>query len=286
MGIRKQALGVAGGVAGGAGLFTGGVAVGRLLRLDSQRGDYRHAWEDHDLATLALLGSLGPGTEDAERPYVIVALGDSATQGLGASHVEEGYVPRLASAIQEALGRPVALLNISMSGATSESVVVTQLPQLRGLDLAGRGFAPDLLVLNVGGNDVSLADQSIESFGARIETICSELPAGSLIGNISSFGILRSEPRAAEMSDLLSGIALDHGHHVVDLRGRSQEHSMAKYTFGYHAADLFHPNSAAYADWAQCFADEWARATEHDEIDVSQAPGWKMASSRVAQSRS
>ena len=284
MGVRKQALGVA----GGAGLFTGGVAIGRLLRLDNQRGDYRRAWEDHDLATLAWLEHLA-GVADASprtRPYTIISLGDSATQGIGASRVQESYVARLASAIGVALDREVALLNLSLSGATTESVVLTQLPQLRGLDLEARGIVPDLFTLNIGGNDVMLADLSEEAFAAHVETITSALPAGSLVGNISSFGILRTETRAAEMSRILGEVAASHGHHVVDLRALSQEFSVAKYTFGYHAADLFHPNSAAYADWAQRFADQWTSANDLPPVLVAEAPEWQMRSGRVAQSAS
>lgn len=283
MGVRKQALGVA----GGAGLFTGGVAIGRLLRLDNQRGDYRRAWEDHDLATLAWLDGLtAADTPQDERPYTIVSLGDSATQGIGASRVQESYVARLASAVQETLGREVALLNLSMSGATTESVVLTQLPQLLGLDLPGRGIVPDLFTLNIGGNDVMVADMSEEAFTEHVEEITAALPAGSLVGNISSFGILRTETRAADMSRILGEVAAAHGHHVVDLRALSQEFSVAKYTFGYHAADLFHPNSAAYSDWAQRFADQWTEANGLPPVLVSEAPEWQMRSIRVGQSGS
>lgn len=281
MGVRKQALGVA----GGAGLFSGGVAIGRLLRLDNQRGDYRRAWEDHDLATLAWLDGLAStDTPQDRRPYTIVSLGDSATQGIGASRVQESYPARLAAAIAQALDREVALLNLSMSGATTESVVLTQLPQLRGLDLPGRGTTPDLFTLNIGGNDVMVADMSEEAFTAHAEEIASALPAGSLVGNISSFGVLRTETRAAELSRILGKVAESHGHHVVDLRALSQEFSVAKYTFGYHAADLFHPNSAAYADWAQRFADQWTQANGLPPVLVSEAPEWEMRSARVAQS--
>ena len=280
---RRQAWGLAGGVAGGAGLFTGGVAVGRLLRLDSQRGDYRRAWEDHALATLAHLDAQAARGEDL--PFTIVALGDSSTQGIGASRVEEGYVARLASAIRMTLGREVALLNISVSGGTSETVVLAELPQLTGLDLPGRGVTPDLFVLNIGGNDVMLQDMGVDAFAEHMTTISSALPAGSLIGNIPSFGVLRSESRAAEMSGVVDEVATRAGHHVVDLRALSQEFSVAKYTFGYHAADFFHPNSSAYADWAQRFADVWTDSRGLAPVLVAEAPRWEMLSARVAQSQ-
>ena len=84
MGIGKRAWQVAGAAAGGASLFGGGVAIGRLLRLDSQRGDYRRSWENHNLATLERLRQLDEHPE-GESPYLIVSLGDSSVQGMGAS---------------------------------------------------------------------------------------------------------------------------------------------------------------------------------------------------------
>ena len=80
MGIGKRAWQVAGAAAGGASLFGGGVAIGRLLRLDSQRGDYRRSWENHNLATLERLRQLDEHPE-GERPYLIVSLGDYAADG-------------------------------------------------------------------------------------------------------------------------------------------------------------------------------------------------------------
>ena len=121
MGISKRAWQVAGAAAGGASLFGGGLAIGRLLRLDSQRGDYRKAWENHNLATLDRLRELDEHPE-GERPYLIVSLGDSSVQGVGASRVTESYPARLASAINTQLDREVLLLNLSLSGATIESV--------------------------------------------------------------------------------------------------------------------------------------------------------------------
>ena len=54
--------------------------------------------------------------------------------------------------------------------------------------------------------------------------------------------------------------------------------------FRHHAADFFHPNSAAYATWAQLFADEWAASRRQAAPVVADAPQWGMLSARVAQS--
>lgn len=271
----------------GAGLFAWGVAVGRLVRLDNERGAYRRAWEDHALATLAWLDSLpreGPARADSLRPLVMVALGDSAAQGIGASKVSGGYVPRFAAAVQQATGRPVALLNLSMSGATTESLLLTQIPQLRGLDLASREITPDLYTLNIGGNDVGVADMPVELFARRLGRVLDALPAGVFVGNLSSFGRFRGEARAARMSQVIDRLAGAHGDHVVDLRALSQSYTAAQYMLRYHAADMFHPNDAAYREWAQLFADAWARVAGVGHVDAGRAPEWSMRSMRVAQS--
>ena len=60
------------------------------------------------------------------------------------------------------------------------------------------------------------------------------------------------------MSDRIAAAVSDSDANVVDLRSLTQEYSLPTYTFAYHAADFFHPNSAAYTKWAQLFADAWA----------------------------
>ena len=72
-----------------------------------------------------------------------MSLGDSSVQGMGASRVTESYPARLASAINEQLDREVLMLNLSLSGATIESVELTQIPQMRGLGLLEGPYRPD-----------------------------------------------------------------------------------------------------------------------------------------------
>ena len=256
MGISKRAWQVAGAAAGGASLFGGGLAIGRLLRLDSQRGDYRKAWENHNLATLERLRQLDEHPE-GERPYLIVSLGDSSVQGVGASRVTESYPARLASAIAAQMDREVLLLNLSLSGATIESVELTQIPQMIGLGLLDGPYSPDLVTLTTG---------------------------SALVSTIPSFGIMPQESRAQDMSDRIAAAVSDSDADVVDLRSLTQEYSLPTYTFAYHAADFFHPNSAAYTKWAQLFADAWATSRREAAPVVEDAPQWDMLSARVAQS--
>ena len=283
MGISKRAWQVAGAAAGGASLFGGGLAIGRLLRLDSQRGDYRKAWENHNLATLERLRQLDEHPE-GERPYLIVSLGDSSVQGVGASRVTESYPARLASSIAAQMGREVLLLNLSLSGATIESVELTQIPQMRGLGLLDGPYSPDLVTLTIGGNDVMTEDMAPGQFEERLRRVLAALPGSTLVSTIPSFGIMPQESRAQDMSDRIAAAVSDSDAHPVDLRSLTQEYSLPTYTFAYHAADFFHPNSAAYTKWAQLFADAWATSRREAAPVVEDAPQWDMLSARVAQS--
>lgn len=279
-----------------------GVGARRLLALDRQRGAYRRAWEDHALATLARLGlaAAEPGTRPivggaagtideggepaSDRPLLHLALGDSSVQGIGADRVEESYPARLAAAIGHATGREVALVNVSVSGGTAETVELAEIPQLRGLGLLGERLRPDLVTLSIGGNDVMNPAISPEDFAARIGRILDALPVPALVSSIPSFAPMAQESRAAEMSDALAGEAAARGCTVVDLRGLTLAYSLRTYALDYHAADMFHPNSAAYAIWAQLFLDAYTDAAGLPRADAGAAPRWGMLSTRVAES--
>ena len=222
MGISKRAWQVAGAAAGGASLFGGGLAIGRLLRLDSQRGDYRKAWENHNMETLDRLRELDEHPE-GERPYLIVSLGDSSVQGVGASRVTESYPARLASSIAAQMDREVLLLNLSLSGATIESVELTQIPQMRGLGLLDGPYSPDLVTLTIGGNDVMTEDMAPGQFEERLRRVLAALPANALVSTIPSFGIMPQESRAQDMSDRIAAAVSDSDANVVDLRSLTQE---------------------------------------------------------------
>ena len=125
-------------------------------------------------------------------------------QGLGASRVTESYPALLASAIQQTLGREVALLNLSLSGATVESVELTQIPQMRGMGLIDGDIEPDLVTLSIGGNDVMAEDMAPGQFAERLGRVIAALPPDSLVSSIPSFGIMPQEKRATEMSEYLA----------------------------------------------------------------------------------
>jgi lysophospholipase L1-like esterase len=107
------------------------------------------------LAVAASIG-LGSGTAAAELPWQTdlhtryAALGDSLAAGFGAVPVTQGYVYLLYErGVFDTVPNTI-LANIGMPGATSQSVLEHQVPQLCGNQL----FQPDVITLNVGGNDL------------------------------------------------------------------------------------------------------------------------------------
>ena len=176
-----------------------------------------------------------------------VALGDSAAQGVGATAVTRGYVPRIAERLRTASGRDVLVTNLSVSGATSDDVVRDQLPQFAQL-----GFVPDLVTLDIGGNDVIYPGHNAATFERSLEQILAALPAGSFVADVPWFMVPVLGGQSQRMSVLAAALVERHGHHLVPLHRVSRQTGM----LGYHrhtAGDFFHPNDRGYEGWAEAF---------------------------------
>ncbi|HEY0937815.1 MAG TPA: SGNH/GDSL hydrolase family protein [Trebonia sp.] len=122
-------------------------APGRLFRLvrrvlpgvglvENEIKPYAVLWQERNLDALAATDPLW------------VVLGDSLSQGVGASSVEHGWVPQTARALA---GRGVRyrILNLSFSGARVSDVLDRQLPALAGLSAV-----PELVTVLIGSNDI------------------------------------------------------------------------------------------------------------------------------------
>lgn len=107
-----------------------------------------------------------------------VALGDSAAQGVGASSPDKGYVGLIADRLRTSTGRPVQVVNLSVSGARVADVVATQLPQLADLE-------PDLVTVAIGGNDIREYDQ--DGFTADVDQLVANLPPGTYVADVPYF---------------------------------------------------------------------------------------------------
>ncbi|WGT47109.1 SGNH/GDSL hydrolase family protein [Tessaracoccus lacteus] len=192
----------------------------------------------------------GRGHHHTDGVIHYVALGDSAAQGVGASSVEASYVSIIAERLREATRRPVVVTNLSVSGTVSGDVVRDQLPVLRDLR-----FTPDLVTLDIGGNDVVFSgSNTVESFAASLDTILGELPAGSFVGDVPWFTLPNLGVRAKKMSDVAAKLVKLHGHHLVPLFEATKQTGYLRF-HRHTAGDWFHPNDKGYLAWADLF---WA----------------------------
>jgi lysophospholipase L1-like esterase len=163
-----------------------------------------------------------------------VVLGDSLSQGIGASAYDRGWVGQ-ARARLDALGRRYRLLNLSTAGATSADVLATQLPSLGGIS-----SSPALVTLLVGGNDV-IRPSTRATLPEHFRRILSQLPPGSLVARM---------PQPLAVSRAVNVlIDTDPAAVPVDVR-----RAVAR-VLGHRAPDLFHPNDRGYARVASTFVE-------------------------------
>jgi lysophospholipase L1-like esterase len=97
---------------------------------------YAAAWSERNLEALASADPLW------------VVLGDSMSQGIGASSFDRGWVPQAQRALGDR-GVVYRVVNLSFSGARVGDVLDRQLPALAGLSAA-----PDLITVLIGSNDI------------------------------------------------------------------------------------------------------------------------------------
>ena len=239
-----------------AAILVGVAGINHVVKQTArQNTPFRRAWEHHLLTQLERLEQ--KATSGAELPFIYVALGDSAAQGLGAARIEEGYVPLVASGVAQASGREVALLNLSLSGATAASVLATQLPQLAGMRIAGRPLKPDLVTLDIGGNDVGVANLELSRFRDVFTEITSWLTTPTVVLDLPTYRPLRKD---------VAGLR------VAEIEAVSRSLSVPKYMFNYHAPDFFHPNSPWYRVWAEVVLSQVCKEFNWPDVAVDDLP--------------
>jgi lysophospholipase L1-like esterase len=81
-----------------------------------------------------------------------VVLGDSLSQGVGASSIEDGWVLQTWRALADR-GVRYRIVNLSFSGARVSDVSSRQIPALAGLSAA-----PELITVLIGSNDIIRRD--------------------------------------------------------------------------------------------------------------------------------
>jgi lysophospholipase L1-like esterase len=245
---------------GGAGSFAfsnlSSRAPSRFLRVASrllagvgtvehQVAPYAASWHERNITAL---GSAGP---------LWVVLGDSISQGVGASSVEQGWVPQ-AWRILAGQGLHYRVVNLSISGATTTDVIEREIPAMNGL-----AAVPALVTVFIGSNDILHHDLRV-NLAVHYQALIAALPAGSLIA------VTRQARGAlADINQTVAAAAAAGAVQAVPVR----------FARGKRAQDHFHPNDEGYAliaaDFAAAIAARECRtpASGNDETSSRQGPG-------------
>ncbi|NNC91902.1 MAG: SGNH/GDSL hydrolase family protein [Acidimicrobiia bacterium] len=209
--------------------------TGRLLSLlpgvratKRQVEIFAEAWRSHNDNVLATLSA---------NDRLLVALGDSLTQGIGASSIETNWVLSLADRLHTDES-PVRVINLSESGGKIDDVMHEQLPRLTALDRP-----PAVVACTVGSNDL-IGSPRFAATVDRMRALLDALPETAVIATIPDRGSLiakafnrRLRSAAEEASVRLAEVA------PLAYRGRRT-----------YAKDFFHPNDNGYEAWLSAFA--------------------------------
>jgi lysophospholipase L1-like esterase len=184
-----------------------------VAKVEDQIVPYAAAWHERNIAAL---GATGP---------LWVVLGDSISQGIGASSIDRGWVPQAQSLLHGA-GIDYRVVNLAVSGARVADVIGQQIPAMSAL-----AAAPDLVTVFTGSNDV-IRKANRRALPQRFSQLLALLPRGTMIATVPApRGVL------AEVNALLDQAAPGLGLTGV----------MVQIPPGARAEDHFHPSDAGHA---------------------------------------
>ncbi|MDO5068008.1 MAG: SGNH/GDSL hydrolase family protein [Propionibacteriaceae bacterium] len=158
-----------------------------------------------------------------------VVLGDSAAQGVGASHIDRGYVCLLTDRLAAATRRNVVVTNLSVPAATTRDLVREQLPLLAELPRPA-----DIVTVAIGRSDVVEAGNNLYSFEKHFGDIVATLPAGSFVADVPSLNSPPWAGRSREFAEVAHDLIMLHHQHLVPL------HEATRGTRRFHLGDRGH----------------------------------------------
>ena len=168
------------------------------------------------------------------RPLWVV-LGDSLSQGIGASSPEHGWVGRVAADPPPRL-RDAAVLNLSFNGARALDVLETQLP---AHDVLRHHHEIACVTLLIGNNDL-MNPRWCRRLPTTMSRLLDVVPDGTVVARQS--GMQRT---AAEFNAVLHRAAARRDLHVADFRVPHLRDFVGRL-----GRDFFHPSDRGYAQMA------------------------------------
>jgi len=198
------------------GRFSEGVA-----QIDAQTEQYHSRWDDHN-----------EGARHDDGP-LWVALGDSSTQGVGASEWHFGWTHLVIDRLRAATGEPWRLVNLAMSGGRFRDVADRQIPVLR--TMLG---TPDLVTCVIGSNDL-MWRRGTAAIHRDADDAMARIPAGTLVSRLSGPG-----SRPGRLNEIFERHAVDREFGLFDIWNWPSGRNAL-------AADYVHPNDLGYRYMAE-----------------------------------
>lgn len=208
------------------------------------------------IVALIVRGVLVQLTVGARRAYwssrltgdgpLVVALGDSLTQGIGSSRPSTSWLALFADRLEQQWRTTVRLNNRSVYGAKLADLIEHQLPL--PADAA-------LVTMCIGSNDAGRTDPA--EFAAALRTVCAQLPAGSIVGDVPKFQKGPRVPKAAELSRIVREVVAEYPQLIL---AEVERHTRDTRILTDLAGDYFHPNDSGYRHIAQAFIEASAQS--------------------------
>ena len=195
----------------------------RAIGLAEQVPGYADAWRADNQVAIEGNGPLW------------VVLGDSLSQGIGASSYRNGWVGQSQASLRR-LGRDYVLLNMSRTGATSSDVRDRQVEVLDRLPRP-----PALVTLLVGANDMRHRSTRLVLL-ENYRVILERLPSRTVVAFLP-----QPVPLAHHVNEVIDDMARAAGFQTVSVR------PAVRPLWGHRAGDLFHPNDRGHGRLATVF---------------------------------
>ena len=197
----------------------------------------------------------------SEPPLAYVSLGDSLAVGVGSSDPRErGYAPIYRDLLAEETGRNVRLVQLGVSGETSESFVSGADPQLARAEAALHEDPGAVVTLSLGGNDLLRAangtdaerEAALARYARNLDRILKDLRSASdPEPRISILALYNPAPGsftdewAGKLNETVRAVAARNGAAVAAgdeaFRGHEAEYARhARYPWDIHPTDKGH----------------------------------------------
>lgn len=198
--------------------------VVRLIAVATSRGRFASYWQNEAKKPIE------------QNSLIYMALGDSLSQGIGATSPAKGMIGILAKRIANKTNRPVHVINVSKSGARIKDVLDNQLPELQALQQK-----PQIVTVDIGGNDMKFFNK--EKFEEEYTALAASLPEGTILLEISPY----FKEKAVIANQLINKIAKNYNLKVARIENLSYK---LRFEFLDYGGDFFHPSNRGYKKWA------------------------------------